>query len=62
MKSTDELYEDLIAEKNRNISLLEFKVDIFAEKFRTLETENAELKKANYDLQQDILAMDKGPF
>lgn len=62
MKSTDELYEELIAEKNRNISLLEFKVDIFTEKYRALETENAELKKANYDLQQDILALDKGPF
>lgn len=62
MKSTEELLEELLEEKNRHISLLEFKVDVFEEKCRALEDENKQLKKDKYDLEQEILTMDHGPF
>lgn len=62
MKSTEELLEELVKEKNKHISLLEFKVDVFEEKCKALEDENKQLKKDKYDLEQEILAMDHGPF
>jgi len=62
MKSTEELFEELVKEKNRHISLLEFKVDVFEEKCKALEDENKQLKRDKYDLEQEILTMDHGPF
>lgn len=62
MKSTEELLEELVKEKNRHISLLEFKVEVFEEKCRCLEDENKQLKKEKHDLEQEILTMDRGPF
>ena len=62
MKSTEELLEELVKEKNKHISLLEFKVDVFEEKCKALEDENKQLKKDEYDLEQEILTMDHGPF
>ena len=62
MKSTEELLEELVREKNKQISLLEFKVDVFKEKYKNLEDENKQLKKDKYDLEQEILTMDRGPF
>jgi len=55
MKSTEELLEELVREKSRHISLLEFKVDVFEEKCKVLEDENKQLKK-------DKSTMDRGPF
>jgi 3-dehydroquinate dehydratase len=62
MKSTEELLEELVKEKNKHISLLEFKVDVFEGKCKALEDENKQLKKDKYDLEQEILTMDHGPF
>ena len=62
MKSTEELLEELVKEKNKQISLLEFKVDVVEEKCKNLEDENKQLKKDKYDLEQEILTMDRGPF
>lgn len=62
MKSSEELLEELVKEKNKHISLLEFKVDVFEEKCKALEDENKQLKKDKYDLEQEILTMDHGPF
>lgn len=62
MKSTEELLEELVREKSKQISLLEFKVDVFEEKCKALEDENKQLKKDKYDLEQEILTMDHGPF
>lgn len=62
MKSTEELLEELVKEKNRHISLLEFKVEVFEEKCKNLEDENKQLKRDKYDLEQEILTMDHGPF
>lgn len=62
MKSTEELLEELVREKNKQISLLEFKIDVFEEKCKNLEDENEQLKKDKYDLEQEILTMDRGPF
>lgn len=62
MKSTEELLEELVKEKNRHISLLEFKVEVFEEKCKNLEDENKQLKKDKYDLEQEMLTMDRGPF
>nr|DAF47263.1 MAG TPA: PRKC APOPTOSIS WT1 REGULATOR PROTEIN [Siphoviridae sp. ctb3910] len=62
MKSTEELLDELVREKNKQISLLEFKVDVFEEKCKNLEDENKQLKKDKYDLEQEILTMDLGPF
>lgn len=62
MKSTEELLEELVKEKNKHISLLEFKVDVFEEKCKALEDENKQLKKDKYDLEQEMLTMDHGPF
>lgn len=62
MKSTEELLEELVKEKNKQISLLEFKVDVFEEKCKNLEDENKQLKKEKHDLEQEILTMDRGPF
>ena len=62
MKSTEELLEELVKEKNKHISLLEFKVDVFEKKCKILEDENKQLKKDKYDLEQEILTMDHGPF
>ena len=45
MKSTEELLEELVREKSKHISLLEFKVDVFEEKCKVLEDENKQLKK-----------------
>ena len=62
MKSNEELLEELVKEKNKQISLLEFKVDVFEEKCKNLEDENKQLKKEKHDLEQEILTMDRGPF
>lgn len=62
MKSTEELLDELVREKNKQISLLEFKVDVFEEKCKNLEDENKQLKKEKHDLEQEILTMDRGPF
>lgn len=62
MKSTEELLEELVREKNKHISLLEFKVGVFEEKCKALEDKNKQLKKDKYDLEQEILTMDRGPF
>lgn len=62
MKSNEELLEELVREKSKQISLLEFKVDVFEEKYKALEDENKQLKKEKYDLEQEILTMDRGPF
>ena len=60
MKSTEELLEELVREKSRHISLLEFKVDVFEEKCKVLEDENKQLKKDKYDLEQEILLYELG--
>ena len=62
MKSNEELLEEPVREKSKQISLLEFKVDVFEEKYKALEDENKQLKKDKYDLEQEILTMDRGPF
>ena len=62
MKSREELLEELICEKTKHVSLLEFKIDVFESRCKDLEEENKQLRKDKYDLEQDILTKDQDPF